>query len=88
MIPALEGLLWEGPRGLYYLRPSDHQVLLPIYIVKIVNVTDKDYKFYELIGEIPAAKVAPPCQLPEAFADRCKDEKMNAIPEEMMKLAK
>lgn len=72
MIAALEGLEWEGPRGKYMLRASDHQVIIPIYIAKLVNLTDPDFKFFELVAEVPAEQVAPPCALPEAFADRCK----------------
>lgn len=72
MIEALEGLEWEGVRGKYMMRASDHQVLLPIYIVKMTNLTDPDFKFYELVREVPADQVAPPCALVDAYADRCK----------------
>jgi branched-chain amino acid transport system substrate-binding protein len=71
MIPALEGLSWEGPRGTYYIRPSDHQVLLPAYIVKLTNVTDPDYKYYELVKQLGALESAPPCALPDKYKDRC-----------------
>ncbi len=72
MIPALEGLKFDGPRGSYYIRKSDHQALLPIYIVKLVNLTDPDYKFYELVKIVPADVTMPPCKLKGEFADRCK----------------
>ncbi len=72
MIAALEGLEWEGPRGTYVMRASDHQVMLPIYIVRLVNLTDPEFKFYELVREVPAEFVAPPCALPEQYAERCK----------------
>ncbi len=71
LIPALEGLLWDGPRGAYYMRPADHQVLLPLYVVKLVSVTDPDFKFYELVKEIPADQATPACVLPDAVKDRC-----------------
>jgi branched-chain amino acid transport system substrate-binding protein len=72
MIAALEGLEWEGPRGKYVMRASDHQVMLPIYIVRLVNLTDPEFKFYELVREVPAEFVTPPCALPEQYAERCK----------------
>lgn len=71
LIPALEGLIFEGPKGTYAIRPSDHQVLVPMYIAKIVNLDDPDFKFYELLQEISPLDAAPPCVLPNA-ADRCE----------------
>src|SRR5206468_12898676 len=71
MIPALEGLKFNGPRGEYYIRKSDHQALLPIYIVRLVNLTDPDYKFYELVKTVPADVTTPPCKLKGDFASRC-----------------
>jgi len=35
------------------------------------NVTDPDLKFVELLKEYSPEETAPPCQLPEAYADRC-----------------
>jgi branched-chain amino acid transport system substrate-binding protein len=68
---ALEGLSWDGPRGTYCIRPSDHQVLLPAYIVKLINITDPDFKYYELVKELGAVESAPPCALPDKYKDRC-----------------
>jgi len=71
LIPALEGLEWEGPKGTYYMRPEDHQVLEPMYIVKLVNLDDPDQKYYELVAEVSAEDTAPPC---ESGADRSTEE--------------
>jgi branched-chain amino acid transport system substrate-binding protein len=68
MIPALEGLMFEGPKGSYAIRPSDHQALVPMYIAKLVNLDDPDSKFYELLAEVPAYQIVPPVLLPEAIA--------------------
>jgi len=68
MIPALEGLMFEGPKGSYAIRPSDHQTLVPMYIAKLVNLDDADSKFYELLAEVPAGQIVPPILLPEAIA--------------------
>ena len=71
LTPVLEGLSFEGPRGTYYIRPSDHQVLLPAYIVKLISITDPDYKYYSLVKELGALESAPPCALTGTLADRC-----------------
>ncbi len=62
---------FEGPKGLVKIRPYDHVALQPLYFVRVTNVTDPDFKFVELIQEFSADEISPPCQLPEAYADRC-----------------
>jgi branched-chain amino acid transport system substrate-binding protein len=68
MIPALEGMIFEGPKGPYAIRPSDHQVLVPMYIVQLDNLTDPDQKFYKLLAEVPANQIIPPVLLPTDIA--------------------
>jgi branched-chain amino acid transport system substrate-binding protein len=70
LIPALEGLTWDGPKGTYYIRPEDHQALMPMYVVRLVNLDDPDQKYYELVAEVSAEDTAPPCLAP---ADRSSD---------------
>lgn len=70
LIPALEGLTWEGPKGTYYMRPEDHQALMPMYVVRLVNLDDPDQAYYELIAEVSAEDAAPPC---ESGADRSSE---------------
>jgi len=72
LTPALEGLSFDGPRGSYYIRPSDHQVLLAAYIVKLTNITDPAYKYYSLVKELGAIESAPPCALTGTYAARCQ----------------
>jgi branched-chain amino acid transport system substrate-binding protein len=80
MIPALEGLTWDGPKGEYTLRPSDHQVLAPQYVIEFTGVEDVELADgltmtlpqYNLVAEISAEDAAPPCLLPESMADRCE----------------
>ncbi|XWX03605.1 substrate-binding domain-containing protein [Aggregatilineales bacterium SYSU G02658] len=69
--PAIEGLVWEGPKGTYYMRPGDHQALVPMYIARLVNLDDPDQKYYELLSEVSAFASAPPCGLVGDFAERC-----------------
>ncbi|MBZ0279978.1 MAG: substrate-binding domain-containing protein [Anaerolineae bacterium] len=70
MIPVLEGFVFEGPKGTYAIRPSDHQALVPMYIAKLANLDDPDQNYYELLAEVPANQIIPPVLLPEGLADR------------------
>jgi branched-chain amino acid transport system substrate-binding protein len=85
MIPVLEGMVFEGPKGTYAIRPSDHQALVPMYIARLVNLDDPDQNFYELLAEIPANQIIPPVLLPqEVAAERLPlDEEFNAMIAEM-----
>ncbi len=62
---------FEGPKGMVMIRPYDHVALQPLYFVEITNVDDPDLKFVELLKEFSPDETAPPCQLPEAYQDRC-----------------
>jgi branched-chain amino acid transport system substrate-binding protein len=70
LIPALEGLQWEGPKGTYTMRAEDHQALMPMYVVKLINIDDPDQKYYEPVAEVSAEDSTPPC---ESGADRSSD---------------
>jgi branched-chain amino acid transport system substrate-binding protein len=70
LIPALEGMIFDGPKGVYGIRPSDHQALVPMYIAQLTNLDDPDQNFYDLLAEVPAAQIVPPVLLPEAMQDR------------------
>jgi branched-chain amino acid transport system substrate-binding protein len=64
LIPALEGLEFEGPKGTYVIRPEDHQALASMYIVKLISVDDPDQAYFEPVAEISGAESAPPCSAP------------------------
>jgi branched-chain amino acid transport system substrate-binding protein len=67
MIPALEGMSFEGPKGTYTIRPEDHQALASMYIVELVSVDDPGQAFFELVGEVSGVsgeESAPPCTAP------------------------
>ena len=68
MIPALEGLSFEGPKGTYTIRPSDHQALVPMYIAELISLDDPEFLFYNLLETVSAADTAPPCLVGE---ERC-----------------
>ncbi|MBE2181789.1 MAG: substrate-binding domain-containing protein [Anaerolineae bacterium] len=80
VIPVLEGMIFEGPKGTYAIRPSDHQTLVPMYIARLDNLDDPDQLFYELLSEVPAYQIIPPILLPEDIAaERVPlDEEFNA----------
>lgn len=81
MIPALEGLRWDGPKGEYYIRPGDHQALAPQYVVRFTGVEEVtladgldpvQMPTYELVAEIDPETAAPPCLLADANLERCE----------------
>ncbi|MEO1163185.1 MAG: ABC transporter substrate-binding protein [Chloroflexota bacterium] len=85
MVPALEGLTWDGPKGEYFFRPSDHQVLAPQYVIEFTGIEEITLSEgadpvmmpqYSLVAEIDGEASAPPCLLPEAFAERCDMDMM------------
>jgi branched-chain amino acid transport system substrate-binding protein len=64
MIPALEGMTFDGPKGTYYIRPSDHQVMVPMYIAQLTNLDNADQDYYDLLGTVSAFDTMPPCPFP------------------------
>lgn len=85
LIPVLEGMMFEGPKGTYAIRPSDHQALVPMYIARLANLDDPEQRFYELLATIPANQIIPPILLPQEVAvERLPlDEEFNAAIAEM-----
>ncbi|MCA9969845.1 MAG: ABC transporter substrate-binding protein, partial [Anaerolineales bacterium] len=70
LIAAMEGMEFEGPKGTIYIRPEDHVAIQDMYIVTLLNVTDPEFKYFELV-ETNRPNV--PCLLPDELADRCGD---------------
>ncbi len=70
LIKAMEGLQFDGPKGKVYVRPEDHVAIQDMYIVKIENIDDPDFKFFTLVE---TTRPEPPCLLPETLKDRCGD---------------
>ncbi len=78
MIPALEGLKFEGPKGTYHIRAEDHVCEQPMNILRLVNLDpdlDDDevpeYKFFETIYVSEYDELDVPCTLEGEYADRC-----------------
>ncbi|WP_461105916.1 substrate-binding domain-containing protein [Tessaracoccus terricola] len=57
MVSALEGWEFQGPKGDYQVRASDHALIQPMYQVKLV--ADGDNWVPELVAEVPGDEVAP-----------------------------
>jgi branched-chain amino acid transport system substrate-binding protein len=68
LIATMEGMEFEGPKGTIYVRPEDHVAIQDMYIVKLLNLDDADFNFYEVID---TTRPEPPCLLPEDQQDRC-----------------
>jgi branched-chain amino acid transport system substrate-binding protein len=62
LIPVLEGMSFEGPKGTYTFRREDHQALQPMYIVELAQDPEQPWTIPQLIREIPAEDCAPPVQ--------------------------
>jgi branched-chain amino acid transport system substrate-binding protein len=67
---ALEGMIFEGPKGTVEIRPEDHVAIQDMYIMKLVNVDDPEFKYYEYIDTV---RPEPPCLLEGDHRARCGD---------------
>ncbi len=65
---VLEGLSFEGPKGTIDIRPEDHVAIQDMYIVKLLNVDDPEFKYYEYVATV---RPEPPCLLTGDFLSRC-----------------
>lgn len=71
VIPVIEGMVFESPKGTTYIRPSDHQALVPMYVAQLDNLDSEEFAFYTLLQEVSPFDTIPPCLLPEELQDRC-----------------
>ncbi len=72
LITAFEGSSFQGPKGIYSVRASDHVLLQPMYVVKLTNTDNPDSKFFDLLAELKPTETAPPCRLEGEYQSRCK----------------
>lgn len=68
---ALEGLTFEGPKGEYEVRASDHALLQPMTLVRLLNTDDPEFRFFEVVTLFTPEETAPPCSVP-ADLGRCE----------------
>jgi branched-chain amino acid transport system substrate-binding protein len=64
LIPVMEGMSFQGPKGTYTFRPEDHQALQPMYVVAMVPDPDHPWAVPKLIREMSPEETAPPLMLP------------------------
>jgi ABC-type branched-subunit amino acid transport system ATPase component/ABC-type branched-subunit amino acid transport system substrate-binding protein len=62
LIPVMEGMAFEGPKGTYIFRKEDHQAVQPMYVVEMVPDPDPDHTWAipQLIREVEPEDAAPP----------------------------
>jgi ABC-type branched-subunit amino acid transport system ATPase component/ABC-type branched-subunit amino acid transport system substrate-binding protein len=60
LIPVMEGMSFEGPKGTYTFRKDDHQALQPMYIVEMVKDPDNQWAIPQLVEEVKPEQTAPP----------------------------
>ncbi len=60
LIPVMEGMSFEGPKGTYIFRKEDHQALQPMYVVEMVKDPENPWAVPKQIQEINAKETAPP----------------------------
>jgi len=65
---ALEGMSFDGPKGLIEIRAEDHMAIQDMYVVTLLNVDDPEFKYYENVATV---RPEPPCLLEGDFASRC-----------------
>ncbi len=70
LLAAMEGMEFDGPKGLIYIRPEDHVAIQDMYIVTLLNVDDPEFRYYE---PVETNRPDVPCLLPEGLQDRCGD---------------
>lgn len=61
LVPALEGLEWDGVKGHYVMRAGDHQALMPMYIVELYALNERYGVFFDLIDEVLPEEYNLPC---------------------------
>ncbi len=66
---ALEGLSFEGPKGLIEIRAEDHMAIQDMYVVTLTGFDDAG-PLYENVATV---RPVPPCLLEGEFTARCGD---------------
>lgn len=80
LIPVLEGMEFQGPKGTYYIRPEDHVALQPMNILELVNLDPdldgdgiNEYEFFETVYVSEYDELSVPCTLTGEYEERCGD---------------
>ena len=65
---AMEGISFEGPKGLVEIRAEDHVAIQDMYVVTLTNLDDPEFKFFD---GVTTNRPDVPCLLEGEYADRC-----------------
>lgn len=60
LIPLMEGMSFDTPKGTMTFRKEDHQALQPMYAIKLEKVAEFDYPIPVLIRELSPEETEPP----------------------------
>lgn len=60
LIPLMEGMSFDTPKGKMTFRKEDHQALQPMYSIKLENQKGVDYPVPVLVRELTPEETAPP----------------------------
>lgn len=60
LIPLMEGMSFDTPKGTMTFRKEDHQALQPMYAIKLEKVEEFDYPIPVLIRELSPEETEPP----------------------------
>jgi branched-chain amino acid transport system substrate-binding protein len=60
LIPLMEGMTFESPKGQMTFRPEDHQALQVMYAIKLEEKAGVEWPVPVLMGELSPEKTAPP----------------------------
>ncbi|MBM3129325.1 MAG: ABC transporter substrate-binding protein [Chloroflexi bacterium] len=71
LAPALEKLSFDGVKGNYAVRASDHALLQTMYFAQVTNTNDATFKFLARLSEFKPDDIAPPCALEGDYKTRC-----------------
>ena len=67
---AMEGMSFEGPKGLIEIRAEDHVAIQDMYIVTLTNIDDPEFKYFDAVT---TSRPDVPCLLEGEYVDRCGD---------------
>ena len=62
LIKVMEGMSFGGPKGTIDIRAEDHVAMQDMYVVKLLNMDDPEFKYFELVK---TNRTDVPCLLPE-----------------------
>lgn len=67
---AMEGLSFEGPKGVIDIRAEDHVAIQDMYVVTLTNLDDPEFRFFDAVT---TNRPMVPCLLEGEYVDRCGD---------------